>query len=316
MGNFISKLFCQIQNFYGKLVIVALVVAHDGCELHGQTTIPMEYSGGVYLVPCKLNGLPLKFVFDTGASDVSLSLTEALFMLKNGYLTPADFSGKQQYRVANGEIEEGYTLTIRILEIGGILLRDIPAVIMANMNSPLLLGQSALRELGHFRFDYESQSLIIGSESPKTELNDFERALMEVLRNSKQKYTLNLDDGVTYFGELENGVIHGSGEMTWPNGKIASGRWINGSFVSGQMDLPDGTRMKGDFKNGEIVFGHVMRPTRSIEYGYFVKGVLQGQGRITYTEDSVIEGIFDKGILIREVDTDLDEPIPVFIRRF
>ena len=55
-------------------------------ETFAQDIIKMEKSGGIYLIPCKVNGLPLKFIFDTGASDVSISLTEALFMLKNGNL--------------------------------------------------------------------------------------------------------------------------------------------------------------------------------------------------------------------------------------
>ena len=37
--------------------------------------------GGTYEVPCTINGLPLKFIFDTGASDVTLSSVEANFML-------------------------------------------------------------------------------------------------------------------------------------------------------------------------------------------------------------------------------------------
>ena len=58
-----------------------------------QTKIQMIKEGGVYSVPCKINGLPLKFVFDTGASDVSISLTEASFMLKNGFISKEDIGG-------------------------------------------------------------------------------------------------------------------------------------------------------------------------------------------------------------------------------
>lgn len=54
--------------------------------VQAQDIVPMEKKGGVYKVPCKINGLTLKSVFDTGASDVSISLTEALFMYKNDYL--------------------------------------------------------------------------------------------------------------------------------------------------------------------------------------------------------------------------------------
>jgi hypothetical protein len=36
----------------------------------------MRKEGGISIVPCKVNGLVLEFIFDTGAADVSLSLTE------------------------------------------------------------------------------------------------------------------------------------------------------------------------------------------------------------------------------------------------
>jgi len=37
-----------------------------------------------------VNGLSLKFIFDTGASAISLSKSEAVFMLKSGYLSVDD----------------------------------------------------------------------------------------------------------------------------------------------------------------------------------------------------------------------------------
>ena len=53
----------------------------------------MKREGGVSIIPCKVNGLNLNFIFDTGASNVSISLTEASFMLKNGYLEEGDIIG-------------------------------------------------------------------------------------------------------------------------------------------------------------------------------------------------------------------------------
>lgn len=57
--------------------------------------------------------MPLKFIFDTGASDVTISLTEALFMLKNGYLKETDFKVSVYYSIANGEIAEGTRINIQ-----------------------------------------------------------------------------------------------------------------------------------------------------------------------------------------------------------
>lgn len=42
--------------------------------------------GGTFEIPCDINGLPLQMIFDTGASDVTISSVVANFMFKNGYL--------------------------------------------------------------------------------------------------------------------------------------------------------------------------------------------------------------------------------------
>ena len=111
-----------------------------------------EQSGGTYKVPCKLNGLTMVFIFDSGASDVSISLTEASFMLKNGYLKPQDIVSTEQYRIANGELVEGLIINIRELIIGNYILNDVKGSIVSSTNAPLLLGMSAIKKLG-FKFD-------------------------------------------------------------------------------------------------------------------------------------------------------------------
>jgi predicted aspartyl protease len=73
-------------------------------------------------MPCLVNGLKLNFIFDTGASDVSISLTEASFMLKNGYLKESDIKGTEYYSFANGDIAEGTTILLREVDIKGIKL--------------------------------------------------------------------------------------------------------------------------------------------------------------------------------------------------
>lgn len=116
---------------------------------------------GTYEIPCKVNGLALKFIFDTGASDVSISLTEALFMLKNGYLKEEDILGTQYYSIANGDIAEGTTIRIKKLEFGGVTLYNVDASIVHELQAPLLLGQSAIARLGKIQIDPNNSTLTI-----------------------------------------------------------------------------------------------------------------------------------------------------------
>ena len=46
------------------------------------TEVPFTKESGVCKVKCDINGLPLHFVFDTGVSDVTISMVEATFIIK------------------------------------------------------------------------------------------------------------------------------------------------------------------------------------------------------------------------------------------
>lgn len=155
----------------------------------GQTEIKMEKSNGVFLMPCKVNGLPLKFIFDTGASDVTISLTEALFMLKNGYLKEGDIFETEKYIMANGEIEEGTSIIIRELEIGGLTVFRIKASIVHNLKAPLLLGQTALSKFGKVDINYQNNTLIIhGEKTAAKQSTNTENDLPQKTENTDEQY--------------------------------------------------------------------------------------------------------------------------------
>jgi tetratricopeptide (TPR) repeat protein len=126
-----------------------------------QTVIKMKSEGGVSIIPCKVNGLNLNFIFDTGASDVSISLTEASFMLKNGYLDTADIIGTSNYLDANGNINEGVVINLKEIEIAGLKMFNVKASIIKNIKAPLLFGQSAISKLGLIQIDLKSNTITI-----------------------------------------------------------------------------------------------------------------------------------------------------------
>lgn len=136
-----------------KKIFIAFTFTICSLVLNAQIKILMSKEGGVFTVPCKVNGLPLKFIFDTGASDVSISLTEALFMLKNGYLKKEDIGESVYYSIANGDVAKGTKLNIKEIEFAGLKLFNIEASIVHETSAPLLLGQSAISKLGKIQLD-------------------------------------------------------------------------------------------------------------------------------------------------------------------
>ena len=125
------------------------------------TEIPFTKENGICNVKCKINDLPLYFVFDTGASTVSLSMVEATFMMKNGYLDKKDVVGSQYFQDANGNVSEGTTINIRKVNFGGLMLENVRASVVRNQKAPLLLGQSVLSRLGKIEIDNPNHILKI-----------------------------------------------------------------------------------------------------------------------------------------------------------
>ncbi len=162
---------------------------------HSQNVIKMEKINGVFLMPCKVNGLSLKFIFDTGASDVSISLTEALFMLKNGHLNETDLIGTEYYQIANGDIQEGTKITLKEIEIGKTKLYNVKASIVHSLSAPLLLGQTALSKLGKIEFDYANNTLTI-KDLNNTSISANKN--LNVSNESSKNQSKKIDHNVSY----------------------------------------------------------------------------------------------------------------------
>lgn len=125
------------------------------------TEIPFTKENGICKVQCRINDLPLHFVFDTGASDVTLSMVEATFMMKNGYISSKDVVGSQQYMDANGNVSIGTVINLKSVNFGDLELNNIRASVVRNQKAPLLLGQSVLGRLGKIEIDNSKRVLKI-----------------------------------------------------------------------------------------------------------------------------------------------------------
>ncbi|MBR5147682.1 MAG: retroviral-like aspartic protease family protein, partial [Bacteroidaceae bacterium] len=123
--------------------------------------VPFTKDGDMCMVKCTINNLPLHFIFDTGASIISISDVEANFMMKNGYLSSKDVVGKQHFMTADGSVSEGTVLNLRNVNFGGLTLDNVQASVVKNQRAPLLLGQSVMQKLGRIEIDNEQRVLKI-----------------------------------------------------------------------------------------------------------------------------------------------------------
>lgn len=118
-----------------------------------KTVVKMEKINGVYQIPVLVNGVPMSFIFDTGASTISISETEAVFLYKQGKLTAEDIKGSGSFTDANGDISDGTVVSLKSVQIGDRVLTDIEASVVHNLHAPLLFGQSALEKFGTISID-------------------------------------------------------------------------------------------------------------------------------------------------------------------
>ncbi len=131
-----------------RKIFALLVLAVSIHSLYAQTIIQMVEDKGVYKIPCEINGLKVKMVFDTGAATVSLSQSLAEMMLDNNYISISDFNGKSKSLTADGRIIDHTELILHTIKVGDITINDVMAVVINSQNTPLLLGQTAIQKLG------------------------------------------------------------------------------------------------------------------------------------------------------------------------
>lgn len=95
--------------------------------------------GGHFHLTVDLNGVPVEFLVDTGATDIVLSQEDAVRIGLD--LDSLAFIGRA--RTANGEVATAYT-TIDEVSLGPVLHRNVPVAVNEGKMPASLLGMSYL----------------------------------------------------------------------------------------------------------------------------------------------------------------------------
>lgn len=188
-----------MRKFISRFVAgIAMIMC--SLHLHSEVVIPMQQEGGVYKISCNVNGAKMKMIFDTGASTVSLSLTMAQYLYENEYISDSDILEQGQSQTADGRIVDHLKINIKDIEIGGLHIEHVTAIVMSNQSAPLLFGQSAIQRLG--RFQIEGDKLIIldaDNELSEEEINEYAEIAKKATKN--QDYA----KAELYYAKLHNG---------------------------------------------------------------------------------------------------------------
>lgn len=122
--------------------------------------LKMEVENGVRYVWIKINGLNLRFIFDTGASSICISPAEVAVLYRQGTLKKEDILDIEYFQDATGRISAGTKIILREVQIGNKVLKDVSATVVNNIDAPLLMGQSILERFGSIEIDNENNKII------------------------------------------------------------------------------------------------------------------------------------------------------------
>ena len=129
---------------------VAYKLLRSAGDASANTLLLAQQANGHYLSAGSINGFPLVFMVDTGASLVAISSgIAAKANIKN--CTPRTFS------TANGQAQ-GCVAVVPEMTFGGLRLNNIEVAVMPNMSTEGLLGMNVLKR---FRVEQASDTLII-----------------------------------------------------------------------------------------------------------------------------------------------------------
>jgi aspartyl protease family protein len=127
--------------------IIAPVVAPEPSHAGGAMPNSLTYrasSQGHVMVDAAVNGAPVRFLVDTGATVVALTLHDA----EAAGIGHNDLVYSMRFQTANG-ITRAAPVTLRELRIGQLVVYDVQAVVEENLFGSLL-GQSFLTRIDSY----------------------------------------------------------------------------------------------------------------------------------------------------------------------
>jgi clan AA aspartic protease (TIGR02281 family) len=133
----------------------------DAPAAPGVSEVRLQASGGNLYAPAVVDGsLALKFVVDSGASDVCIPADVARTLTRMGKLTRSDARGSGTAVLADGSQVQAERVMIHSIQVGGHTVKNVLASV-TDAEGSLLLGQSFLRRFKSWSIDNDRKVLIL-----------------------------------------------------------------------------------------------------------------------------------------------------------
>lgn len=122
--------------------------------------VPLEKVNGVYHLEIIISGKRVKYILDSGASEMAITESMEKYLQEIGAIRLTDYLPSGSYNLADGSTVTNRRVQLPSVKIGDITLNNVPAYI-AKDSSPLLSGKSALDMLAYWKIDNTTNRLEI-----------------------------------------------------------------------------------------------------------------------------------------------------------
>lgn len=151
-----AGIFLLLVAAYGQRdIIMAQLFPTRPQELEGGTIAINRSPGGSFEATLQINGVPIRFLVDTGATDIVLSLDDA----RRAGIDPDRLNYDRSATTANGVVR---TASVRLdsVQFAGHVVRDVPASVNSGDLGLSLLGMSYLDQFRKIEISGDRMLLI------------------------------------------------------------------------------------------------------------------------------------------------------------
>jgi len=132
----------------------------------------------------------------------------------------------------------------------------------------------------------------VGDGKSETLIGNFDKGVL-------QGYSIRIDEkGTRYDGKFLNGNLNGDNcKMTFTDGTILIGTFINGKFTEGIQEFSNGKIVKGRFDNGQWVNPVTIITAKYKYVGPIQDGEYHGPGTLETAGGVTFKGVFNHGYI-------------------
>jgi aspartyl protease family protein len=151
-GMIVPRYAAQYESSHpapGNLLVAHQTASPAAQSSPGSDSVVVPRDGfGHFRTEGRVDGRRIEFLIDTGATVIALTADDAAML----GIHPGNSDYRVVLKTANGAVRAAPT-TLDMVELGDIMVRDVPAVVMPDgALSENLLGMSFLSRLRHFEY--------------------------------------------------------------------------------------------------------------------------------------------------------------------